>query len=149
MKDKAHIRVALIVVGFLAAIIVVGFLATSSCSKGDPAVEEGMSPWADAETLERWTQTTLDELNGRDYDALAVAYATGDVTAEYLAEQFDGPLDALGAYEGVTDSMFVHGQSNARPYTCVVWDLAYENGTAQIRASYFEDGKLAALLFMS
>lgn len=149
MKDKAHGRVAAIVIGFLAVIIVIGFLATGSCAKGDPAVEEGMSPWADAQTLEQWTQTTLDELNARDYDALAAAYATGDITPEYLADQFNGPLDALGAYESVTDSMFAHGQSNGRPYTCVIWDLAYENGAAQIRASFFEDGKLAALLFMS
>lgn len=149
MKDRIHARVAVAAVAFLVAIIVVGAVSAGSCSKADPDVEEGMSAWADAQTLDDWTDQVLAELNDRDYDALESIYATGDVTAEKLAEQFDGPLDELGAYVGVTDSMYVHGESNARPYTCVVRDLEYENGPAQIRASFFEDGSLAALLFMS
>lgn len=149
MKEASHGRVAAIVIGFLVVIIAVGALANGSCSKGDPALEEGMSPWADAQTLDDWTQTALDELNSRDYGAVAASYADGDVSAESLESQFEEPLDELGAFQEVTDSMYLHGQSNARPYTCVVWDLAYENGAAQIRASFFEDGSLAALLFMS
>lgn len=139
---KSLLAVALVAVALACS------LALGACSKSDASLQEGIPQWASEITLSEWTETVIDDFNEGNYSVIADMLVDSDVTAQSLQEQSQGTLDKLGTFEGFGDASFYTGESLGRPYTCVIQQTEYENGTAEFRISFFENGKLAGFYFL-
>lgn len=117
------------------------------CSKSDASLEEGAPEWASEITLSEWTATVIQDFNEGNYQAIADSLVDGDITADSLREQSQEILNELGTFEAYEEAQYYTGESLGRPYSCVIQETRYENGTAQFRISFFEDGKLAGFYF--
>ncbi len=140
--------------GRRAAAVAVALMMTAAlcvaagCSKADKPLEEGVPQWASEPALREWTAQAIDEFNEGDYAAIAEALVDGTMTAEQLEEDSAPEQEKLGAFEALGDVEYYNGESLGRPYVCAVQEATYENGAAQFRISFFEDGKLAAFYFL-
>lgn len=130
-----------------ALILVIGALLVS-CSQSDASLQEGAPEWASEITLSEWTVAVIDEFNEGDYQAIAGKIVDGDVTAEDLKNQSQDALNQLGTFEAFGETQYYTGESLGRPYSCVIQEATYENGTAEFRINFFEDGKLGGFYFL-
>lgn len=146
MNVKANLSYKAI--GFFGVLVLLIMAVLGGCSKSDASLQEGAPQWASEITLAEWTETVVDDFNDGNFQAIAGALVDSDMTADDLKSQFQEPLDKLGTFEAFGEAKFYTGESLGRPYSCVIQQTDYENGTAEFRISFFEDGKLAGFYFL-
>lgn len=134
-------------IAVIAALLFVMAEVLTGCSKSDASLQEGAPKWASELTLSEWTATVINDFNEGNYQAIAGALVDSDMTAESLKEQSQETINKLGTFEAFGDTRYYTGESLGRPYSCVIQQADYENGTAEFRISFFEDGKLAGFYF--
>lgn len=126
-------------------LLVAGLLV--GCSKSDASLREGAPQWASEITLSEWTVAVVNDFNEGNFQAITDALVDSDLTADDLKNQSEEALNKLGTFEAFGDAKYYTGESLGRPYSCVIQQTDYENGTAEFRISFFEDGKLAGFYF--
>ncbi len=138
-------------VGFSLGILVIIALAISflsGCSEADEPVEEGLPHWISEDQIVSQMEEVVDDFNARDYEAISALFADESVTAEDLESSLSTVQDEYGSFVSYGDAVFLQGESRGRSYATVIQDAVYENGTAEFRISFFEDGSLAGFYFL-
>lgn len=122
-------------------------LALAGCgtpvSEVDKSVKEGLPAWADEAAVTAQAFEVIEDVNARDFKAVAERWNDAAITAEKLEQSIGAGLDKLGAFKGYGDVSFLQGDADGRSYATVVQVVEYENAEDPVRVSFYEDGSMA------